>query len=349
MTVFAALNLIGIPSILSDLMVIGPRGGGIGVGLPTTHNNEMLPYEAVHSIVGGTRKSIIIGQNTCAVAAGNTASVIRFPTFVNDQIRGPINSRDELYDVISAYEGAVDASDIDYVVISTSSEGTAFAFRTAQPQITTGAIQAVVGGSGAGQWATYLKQGPGVVYDAPSQLASYGLATIAHAFVSQLYNGVGVRDGWGGAFELVISDGRRLEYFGNFATVIWECRELHPGQLTARPRRGFFYQWYVGDWLMITFDGHREGQRTMYAYAPALGTTEMPPFELPEIRPKALLYGLYRNHRDGRPRFYGQAQILNDGQWDDDEWIDAHTLQVMRLFIENDEELRMVSADPWED
>lgn len=277
MTLVAGLSVGGLPAFIGDLLVSWRIPSA--VDLPTQHQEGVYPGLGEDHAAGLAQKLIIVRPYLMLAWAGERAEVDRMtreldcvlPPDASD-LRGP--------EVILAVLSTCGA-DTELVALLILAEAIyPFGVRTRGFEL--GGKRIYLLGSGASEFFAYLQTHPDLL---PDQERADGLVAraivlrfAARTMVLQLKIGTGIRDSWGGGFEVAFPAKDGFRKIGNLLFRAWMVDEEGGYHNSGR---SFFLRYYGQDLHLSWFN---PGEKTYVIRSPIGKPFEVPNYE--EVHPE---------------------------------------------------------------
>ncbi|CAD5255598.1 MULTISPECIES: hypothetical protein [unclassified Bosea (in: a-proteobacteria)] len=280
MTLVAGLSVGGLPAFVSDLLISWRLPSQ--VDLPTQWSQGVHPGLGKDHAAGLAQKLVIVRPYLMIAWAGQRASaetIIRELDRILPKEWSDTDDFDKLFKVVSTC-----SKETEMLVLFISKTGVQpFCVRTQGFELDGQRIYLL--GSGAPSFFEFLQNSPGIL---PEQEQADGLLAranmlrfAARSLVLQLVTGAGLKESWGGGFEVAYPDKKGFQKVGNIMFRAWMIDE---GGALHNSGKSFFSRYYGNDLYLSCFSTE---EKTYVIRSPIGEIPNIPEYE--EIHPDWIL------------------------------------------------------------
>src|SRR6266536_1294611 len=99
-------------------------------------------------------------------------------------------------------------------------------------------------------------------------MAMRALAFAGLSSAQQVFGGIGLREWWGGGFEVVVFREGRLAKLGPICWLYWLCTEITAAHFSLHLKPAFMYQYYVDELTFFWIDEDSQGTNKLHSISP---------------------------------------------------------------------------------
>jgi len=245
------------------LITVG-RDANDQISIPTVHQpNTSVLKDHPQKAAGLCQKVVIISDRSSMVWSGMLIQAITYTKFLRQHCSSPGLSVDTLRQILNGYPAA-DVSEIQFRILFAAENGF-FTFHNSVLFDLSGLMSIFVAGTGTEHFIQNLEQlGTKPLFESGATSLTTALtravAFTGGAFASQIFAGYGLRNAWGGGFEIAYYDGTRFTKVDRLLYLAWVLVERTPKLYDAFLQKPFFYQYYLSGQARIVF--YSEGPET---------------------------------------------------------------------------------------
>jgi hypothetical protein len=290
MTLIAAFTVNNIPVILGDIMISNPvHGGDVEVSMPSVGDaNKLISSHSELRVVGLIQKVNLVSEQVCIAWSGSFVHARLFLKYMRNHCNAKRLSIAEYNGVIDGYPGE-DLGDIS--IISYFHDGHGFGRRYLNAPLfdLDGFTDLQAAGSGTKAFIQSLEDLAGSRLSgetsAMADAIRPAISFATHAFGSQIVTGVGVIEGWGGAFEIAYPVSDRFVKVSDVLHLTWIVRDSEQGDISAECIPYFVKIAYQGERMIVFVADFREDSKgdSLYVVDPVYGISDAPTIESPTM------------------------------------------------------------------
>jgi hypothetical protein len=280
MTLIASFEYQHAPILIGDLLITSPGASSKEAATPLIQSpNKLIGTEAQLSVSFLRQKVAILHDHVCLAWSGSLVHAQSYAEYMRQFLSGR-NSIEygELRAVVEAYPQQDVEGHLEFVIYSWHGNGWGY-FSNLKPFDLGLFTQIRVSGSGTAHFIRHIEGvGRSMLVgdlDAYTELAFRALTYASLASAHQLFGAIGLKDGWGGGFEVAVRRDDRFIKLGPICWLFWECTEISPNRFRLELRPSFMYQFYVDETAMFWIDvGEEGGTNELHAIPPPFHTVE---------------------------------------------------------------------------